>query len=164
MAALAVMVGGCLPALPRVESRPTPTFDPIAFFEGPTEGLGTLSVRARSPVLVRVESVGTRRPDGGLSLRQTIRRGGGPTTERTWELAPDGPGRYAGTLTDADGPVEAWADGDRLSIRYGMGGGLSMRQELTLQPGGDLALNLATVRWLGVPVARLSEQIRRVGR
>ncbi len=154
--------GGCLPALPYAAPQPTPVFDAVAFFNGPTEGLGTLSVRTKSPVIVRVESTGTPRADGGLTLRQTIRRGDAPATERTWELVPDGPGQFAGTLTDADGPVRAWTDGDHLRIRYGMGGGLSMGQELTLQPGGDLALNLATVRFLGIPVARLSEQIRRV--
>ena len=161
---LTLLAGGCLPALPHTATHPTPAFDAVAFFEGRTEGLGTLTVRTRAPEIVRVESVGTPRPDGGLRLHQTIRRGGDPATERTWELVPVGPGRYTGTLTDADGPVEAWTEGDRLYIRYGMGGGLSMRQELTLQPRGDLALNLATVRFLGVPIARLSEQIRRVDR
>ncbi len=159
---LALAVAGCLPALPRPEVQPVPAFDAVAFFRGPTAGLGTLTVRTRRPVVVRVESVGTPRPDGGLTLRQSIRRGDGDASERTWELVPDGPGRYSGTLTDADGPVEAWTEGNVLHIRYSMSGGLSMRQDLTLQPGGDLALNLATVRFWGVPIARLSEQIRRV--
>ena len=37
-----------------------------------------------------------------------------------------------------------------------------MHQELTLQPGGGLALNLATVRFWGLPIARLTEQIWRM--
>ena len=100
-------------------------------------------------------------PGGGLTLVQSVRLGDAPPSERTWVLRPAGLARWTGTLTDADGPVEAWAEGNRLWIRYSMPSGLSMHQELTLQPGGGLALNLATVRFWGLPIARLTEQIWR---
>ena len=157
--ALTVLVSGCLPALPHVEPAPAPTFDPIAFFEGQTEGLGTLDIRGRTPVVVRVESVGTRSGDS-LRLDQTIRRGDDAPYHRTFTFRPDGPGRYSGTLTEADGPVEATVTGNELAIRYSTGRFSSVEQRLTLQPGGRLALNLLTARILGVPVARLTEQIR----
>ena len=156
------VAAGCLPALPRTETQTTPTFDPVAFFEGHTAGLGTLTIRGRSPVVVHVESVGTVRPDGGLDLRQQVRRGDDPPSERSWTFRPTEPGRYVGTLTDASGEVEAWTEGNRLHIRYPMGWATSASQDLTLEPGGQLALNLMTVRFLGIPVARLTEQIRRV--
>lgn len=158
-----MLVCGCLPALPHIDAGEAPAFDAVAFFEGYTEGSGTLAIRTRSSQTVRVQSVGTRTPDGGLALVQSIRLGDDAPTERTWVLRPDGPGRWTGTLTDAAGPVEAWAEGDRLWIRYSMPRGLSMRQELTLQPGGDHAINLATVRLWGIPIARLTEEIRRIG-
>ena len=158
----ALTLGGCLPALPHSETQATPSFDAVAFFAGRTAGLGTLAVRGRAPVVLRVESVGTVRPDGALDLRQLVRRGDGPPSERSWVLRPDGPGRYAGTLTDASGEVEAWEEGNHLHIRYPAGWATSVRQDLTLEPGGQLALNLMTVRFLGIPVARLTEQIRRV--
>ncbi|PAP78804.1 DUF3833 family protein [Rubrivirga marina] len=161
LGALTLTFAGCLPALPTVEPDPEPAFDPIAFFEGRTEGLGVLSIRARTPVVVRVESVGT--PiDDGLELRQTIRLGDDPATTRTWVLKRTGPKTFTGSLTDAEGPVEATAKGNTLRIRYRMGRVTTVAQDLTLQPGGGLALNLMTVRVLGVPVARLTEQIRRV--
>ena len=160
-AALALALGGCLPALPRVEPSPAPLFDPVAFFEGRTAGLGVLDIRARVPVVVRVESVGTP-TDDGISLHQTIRRGDDPATERRWVLERTGPGSFSGTLTDAEGHVEATVEGNTLRVRYRMGSATTVRQELVLQPGGQLALNLMTVRFLGVPVARLTEQIRRL--
>ena len=160
---LLLALAGCLPAFPHVEARRGPAFDPVAFFEGRTEGLGVLRVRGRAPVLVRVESVGRGLDGGGLELTQTIRRGDGAPYSRTWTLRPDGPGRWTGALSEADGPVEAVSDGGRLTIRYGMGGGLSMHQELGLEAPG-LVLNRSSVRFWGVPVARLTEQIRRVGR
>ena len=159
---LALLVCGCLPALPHIDSGEAPAFDAIAFFEGSTEGLGTLTIRTRSPQTVQVQSVGTRTPGGGLTLVQSVRLGDAPPSERTWVLRPAGSARWTGTLTDADGPVEAWAEGDRLWIRYSMPRGLSMHQELTLQPDGGLALNLATVRFWGLPIARLTEQIWRM--
>ena len=103
-----MLVCGCLPALPHIDSGEAPAFDAIAFFEGSTEGLGT------------------RTPGGGLTLVQSVRLGDAPPSERTWVLRPAGLARWTGTLTDADGPVEAWAEGNRLWIRYSMPSGLSM--------------------------------------
>jgi len=159
--ALAVVASGCLPALPRPELRPTPAFDPVAFFEGRTAGLGVLDIRGSAPVVVRVESVGTRTADG-LRLQQTVTRGDDEPSERTWELRQSGPATYAGTLTDASGPVEATVEGNELTIRYKTGSVTSVTQHVTLEPGGRLALNLMTVRVLGIPWARLTEQIRRL--
>ena len=158
---LALLAGGCLPALPHVERQLSPAFDPISFFDGRTEGLGTLDIRGRAPVVVRVASVGTRTGDS-LRLVQTVRLGDDPPYERTFTFRRVGPGRYLGTLTEAAGPVEATAVGNELTIRYATGRFSSVTQRLTLQPSGRLALNLLTARVLGVPVARLTEQIRAV--
>lgn len=159
---LVVALAGCLPALPHVESAAEPAFDPIAFFSGRTEGLGVLHVRARPPEVVRVESVGAP-TDGGIELRQRIRRGEGAPTDRVWVLRRTGPGAFSGTLTEADGPVEATVEGHTLRVRYRTGRLTTVSQDLVLQPGGRLVLNLMTVRVLGIPVARLTEQIRCLG-
>lgn len=140
-----------------------PPFRPEVFFDGRTEGLGTLRVRAGGAEVVRVESVGAAQEDGAFRLDQIVTRGDGEPTTRTWLLRLTSPTTYTGTLTDASGEVRAEVDGSVLRIRYPMGTATTMRQTLYLQPGGDVALNLATVSVLGVPVARLEEQIRRVG-
>ena len=163
--ALTAVAAGCLPALPRVEGSPQPEFDPTRFFEGRTEGLGTLTVRGSRPVLVRVESVGDYLPDGAFRLRQLVRRGDAAPAERVWVLRfLGGPNTHTGTLTEggATRDVRTVWEGDRLRIAYRMGPLTSVRQELTLQPGGGVALNLMTVRVLGVPIARLTEQISRL--
>jgi hypothetical protein len=162
LTALAVVLAGCLPALPHVEPEAEPRFDPVAFFSGRTVGLGVLDIRAKSPVVIRVESVGTPTGDG-IALRQTIRRGDGSPTERTWTLRRTGPDAFAGSLTEAEGPVEATVAGNTLRVRYRTGRWTSVVQDLVLQPGGGLVLNVMTVRVLGVPMARLTEQIRRAG-
>lgn len=158
-----VLLSGCLPALPAFPSQgtaPHPPFDPIAFFEGRTEGLGTLVIRGRRPEGIRVQSVGTPSHDGFL-LRQRIQRGDAPPFTRTWTLVPDGHGRWTGSLTEAVGPVRAVATGDRLRITYRTGRVTTVEQVLRLEPGRESALNLLTVRMLGIPIARLVEQIRR---
>ena len=68
------------------EQAPAPTFDPIAFFAGHTEGGGELSVvfSGRKPTLV--EGHGLVVPDGSIDLDQIVRRGDKAPTRRTWHL------------------------------------------------------------------------------
>ena len=160
---LLALLAGCLTAHPPAEPVPAaPPFDPFAFFAGPTRGLGTLYVRGRAPHVVRVEGFGVPLPDGTFRLVQTVARGDGEPSRRTWLLRQTGPGRYAGTLSDAAGEISAEAEGSLLRVRYRMGAATTMTQAITLQPDGRTALNLSTVRVLGVPWARLNEQIRRL--
>ncbi len=136
-------------------------FDPAEFFVGRSSGQGELSIRARGTEPVRVESVGTRQPDGSVRLLQTIQRGDDEPYDRTWTLRPESPTRWTGTLTEATGPVETMVDGNQLRIHYRTGTFTTVDQRLVLQPGGDVALNRLTVKVLGVPVARLSERIEK---
>ena len=161
--ALATLVAsGCLASRPPLgPASATPVFDPAEFFVGRSTGTGELSIRARGTEPVRVESVGTELADGRVRLVQTIRRGDGEPTERTWVLERQAPGRWTGTLTEARGPVEATVDGNELRIRYRTGPVTTVRQRLRLQPGGRVALNHLSVRVLGVPVARLAERIEK---
>lgn len=160
------LLSGCLTAHPRVPAPPrppgAPAFAPDVFFAGWTRGLGVLDVRLRSPELVCVNGYGEAQPDGTFRLDQTVAHADGRTEERTWLLRQTTPAVWTGSLTDADGPVTATVEGGKLLIRYAMGGGLSMRQRLVLQPDGRTALNLSTVSALGaLPVARLNEQIQK---
>ncbi len=160
--AAACASAGCL-ALGAPRPAPDgPELRPERFFDGTTTGLGTLAIRGRGTQMVRVESTGRAGADGVFELVQTIRLGDGPPRTRTWTMRPTGPDTYTGTLTDARGPVDVRVDGSRLTIRYAMPGPwVRMRQTLTLMPDGQTALNTSTVTVLGVPWARLSEQIRR---
>jgi hypothetical protein len=109
-----------------------------------------------------VESTGRSEADGSMSVRQTIAQGSKPPRVREWRIRSVSPGRYAGTLTDARGPVTAEKRGNALRIRFTMKGGLEAEQWLALQPGGRSAANVLHVRKFGLVVARLDETIRKL--
>lgn len=157
-----LICAGCAGA-PRLQTNHAiaPTFDPAIFFAGMTEGQGRLRIIFRNPQNTLVEGRGHVDPDGTIVLDQTVRLGDKPTTKREWRLRRIAPGRYAGTLTDANGPVIGSVRGSRLHLAFTMKGGLKAEQWLDLQPGGKVAQNRMIVRKLGVVVARLHETITR---
>ncbi len=140
----------------------TEAFDAIRFFDGRTEGQGVLKVVLRSPTTIRVQSRGRIETDGTLSVRQTVSERDKPARTREWRIRELSPGRYAGTLSDASGPVVGEAVGNRLHLRFRMKGGLDAEQWLTLAPGGRSARNLMRVRKFGLTVASLDETIRKL--
>ena len=156
-------LSGCLAAHPRTGPvAPAPAFAPDEFFAGHTRGLGVLSVRLSSPELLCVNGYGEAQPDGTFRLDQTITRPDGETEERAWLMRQESPTVWTASLTDAASEVTAEVEGSELFIRYRIGSpNVTMRQRLVLQPGGQTALNLSTVRALGVPIARLQEVIER---
>jgi hypothetical protein len=136
-------------------------FDPLAFFAGRTEGTGRLKIVLRRGRGVRVEGRG-RVEQGTLVLDQRVAEEGKPPRTRTWRIRAVAPGRYAGTLSDAAGPVAGETSGDRLHLSFPMTGGLRAEQWLQLEPGGRAARNRLVVRKLGITVARLDERIVRI--
>lgn len=137
-------------------------FEPITFFEGHTHGDGELRKLFSKPVRVSVDSVG-RLHNGTLILDQTIREAGKPASTRRWTITPLGHDSYSGTLTEAVGEVHANVVGARGYIRYTMGHGLTVDQQLAQQSDGTTVLNRLVVHKFGVRVATLSETIRKVG-
>jgi len=138
-----------------------PRFDALAFFAGRSEGQGELSKIFAKLVPVRVQSEGVIEADGSLTLVQRIEEGDKDSRTRSWTIREAGPGRYEGTLTDAVGPVEGTAEGNRLTLRYKMDGGFRVKQVLTLAPGGQRASNRLKVSFAGITVAVLAEEIVR---
>ena len=155
MLLFSILVAGCSAPAPAAP----PTFDPLAFFTGPSRGEGTLKVMTKPSVPIRVESEG--RPDGkgGIVLDQTIREGSKPPRQRRWVLRQTSPTTMTGTITDNPGPVSGRLDGNRLLLTYTMKKGLKAEQVLTIQPGGRSVVNRMTVRKLGIPVAHVNEVI-----
>lgn len=138
-----------------------PAFDPLTFFDGRLAGEGRLDTIVAATVPVRVESSG-RVVDGVLFLDQMIHQHGQPPRTRQWVLRKVAPGRYAGTLSDAQGMIAAEAKGNRLYLTFRVQGGHPAEQWLTLSPDGRRAYNELTVRRWGVPVAKLAEEIRKL--
>ena len=136
------------------------TFDPVAFFEGQTTGEGQLRKIMSAAKATRVTGRG--RIEGGvLVLDQSVAIAGEPRRERQWRLHAVAPGRWAGTLSDARGPVTASAAGAVLTIAYVSDDGMGITQAVTLAPDGRSARNRMKVRKLGLTVATLDETITR---
>lgn len=142
---------------------PAAEFRPDLFFQGRTRGAGSVTVAASSrPRALSVESVGRIAPDGELILDQRILLDGKPSA-RSFRIRRAADGAWAGTLSDAAGPVRATVAGRTMRLSYRMKrAGMRMNQTLTLRPGGRSVLNRATVTLLGIPVARVEERIDKI--
>ena len=154
-------LAACTAAAPPEASQPGPAFDPVAFFTGPSHGDGKLDQIMKGIRTVTVDSVGTPEANGSLTLTQRIAMQGDPPRTRVWKLKQIAPGRYAGSLTDASGPVETVAIGRAIRIRYPMKGGLMVEQWLIALPGGRALDNRMTVTTWGMRVATLRERIEK---
>ncbi|HZG46085.1 MAG TPA: DUF3833 family protein [Allosphingosinicella sp.] len=161
--AFSLLVPACV-SPPKVASADAaaPPFEVSDFFVGRTQGDGMLEVMMSGTRAVRVSSVGHEQRDGSVILAQEIREEGKPARTREWRLRQVAPGRYAGTLSDAAGPVTGVVAGNRLHLSFRMRGGMDVDQWLTLAPGGRSAKNVLRVRKFGVTVAALDETIRKV--
>ena len=136
-------------------------FDPVEFFRGRTQGIGTLKPVLQKSKTIRVDSVGTEQKDGALLLTQTIHEPGKAPRTRTWRMRRDGPDRYSGTLSDAQGPVRVTAEPGAIRIRYRDKDNLDFDQRLT--PAGPRQLrNRMTIKRFGIRVATFDEIIRKV--
>ena len=163
--AVLAMLAGCAPDLsPRDFADNRPEMRPEQFFLGTTRSTGVLQNPSGSPTeMLRVEGHGQTLSDGTFRLEQRIILGQDPPRTRTWILRRVDADHYAGTLTDASGPVEAQAYGNLFHLTYPMNSPLGGRMEqwLYLQPDGRTVLNEATIRVFGFVVAHVSERISR---
>jgi hypothetical protein len=162
-ALLPLLLAGPLPAQDRAAAAAASRFDPIAFFTGRTQGTGRLRPILSPGRAIDVQGEGRVDRDGTLILRQTVEERGKDPRRREWRIREVAPGRYAGTLSDAAGPVAGELVEGRLRLRYRMKGGLNVVQRIEAAPDGRSARNRMTISRLGVPVARLDETIRRIG-
>jgi len=136
-------------------------FDPVDFFEGHTRGEGTLKVIFQSPKAMSVDNEGRVEADGTLLLNQRVQEAGKPARIRHWRLKRTGPTTFAGTLTDAAGPVSVELIGNRARIRYRMKNNMTAEQWLT-PAGPKLVRNKMKVRRFGLIVAHFEETIRKL--
>jgi hypothetical protein len=151
-------------SMPRIDSpqAAAPPFKVSEFFTGRLHGEGVLEVMMSGSRSVRVTSVGRKARDGSIILDQEVREEGKPPRTRSWRLRETAPGRYAGTLSDAEGPVTGIVKGNRLHLSFRMRGDMDVDQWLTLAPGGRSARNVLRVRKMGLTVAAMDETIRKL--
>jgi len=152
----------CVRAPPPQTAATAPRFSAQAFFAGATHGEGRLKVAFAAAKTTVVEGRGHVESDGTLVLDQIVTQASAKPQRRQWRISEVTPGRYAGTLSDAAGPVSGDASGNRLHLHFHMKGELVADQWLDLSADGQVAQNRMVIAKLGVTVATLDETIRRV--
>jgi len=76
---------------------------PLRFFEGRTEMQAVVKVIMKKPYRSRTLGTGRIMGDGSLALLQQVYDEGQAPEQRRWKVKQVGPGRYAGTMTEAVG-------------------------------------------------------------
>ena len=142
-------------------AAPVPGFDPISFFSGATDSVGSLKKAFSAAKPSHVTGFGALRGTGVFVLDQTVMITGQPVTKRQWLLHQIAPGHFGGTVSDASSPVTIDVAGNRLLIRYTMKSGLKVESVLTIAPDGRSGTNVSKIKKWGMGVATLSETIRK---
>jgi hypothetical protein len=134
----------------------------LRFFEGRTESLSMMRVLMKKPVRMLSVGRGAIGADGSLILVQRVEEEGQPAHDRRWQIREVAPGRFAGSMSEALGPVTIEKIGNRYRFRFRMKGSLSAEQWLIPQPGGRSAFSTLLIRKLGFAVARSEGMIRKI--
>ena len=136
--------------------------DPIRFFEGRTESVGTVKLAMKKPFRSRATGKGEIMPDGSLHLVQLVEDQGQKPRERRWRVRRVGNGRYTGTMSEAKGPVTVEEIDGRYRFRFRMDGSVAVEQWLIPAPDNRSAVSKITIRKFGILVGRSDAVIRKV--
>lgn len=147
-------------------ATPCPAADisenPLTFFEGRTESVSNVRIVTKKPFRSRAIGRGVIRADGSLDLIQRVEDEGQLAHERRWRMRQVGPGRYAGTMSEAKGPVTAEEVDGRYRFRFRMDGSVLVEQWLTPMPDGRSARSTVSIRKYGIRVGASDGMIRKL--
>lgn len=146
-------------SVPAHSAAPT---DPLRFFAGLTETVGTTKIVMHKTMQTRSMGRGQIGADGSLVLVQRVQDEGQRPYLRRWQIRRIAPGRYSGTMSEASGPVTIDQIGNRYRFTFKMNGNMSVEQWLTPLPGGLSASSNMTVRKFGLTVAISTALIRKI--
>ena len=136
--------------------------NPLTFFQGHTESVGIVKIAMKKPFWSRAIGKGEIRPDGSLELIQRVEDEGEQPRERRWRMHQVSPGHYAGTMSDARGPVTVEEVGGRYRFRFRMEGSVAVEQWLTPMPDGRSARSVVSIRKYGIKVGSSDGFIRKL--
>ena len=139
-----------------------PPYSPMEFFEGRTEGIGTIRIMLGKPYRTRSIGHGRFEPDGTMVFVQRVVDDGKPPRERRWIIRQITSRRFSGTMSEALGPVTIDEIAGRFRFRFRMKGNLSVEQWLIPLAGGTTARNTATIRKFGVKVGASDGMLRKL--
>src|SRR6185295_20054964 len=95
-------------------------------------------------------------------LIQQVEDEGRPARERRWKIRQVAPGRYAGAMSEAIGPVTIDEVHGSYRFRFKMKGNFAVEQWLVPLPGGTAARNSLKVRKFGMTVGTSDGTIRKI--
>jgi hypothetical protein len=159
---LAIAAPALIFAAPLASASVREQVDPLRFFEGRTETVGTVKVMFRKPYHTRSIGVGRIEPDGSLTLVQRVEDDGKAPHERRWRVRRTGANRFSASMSEAVGPVAIDKVGERYRFRFTMKGNLNAEQMMTPLPGGRAARNLVKIRRMGIIVATTEGTVRKI--
>jgi|tagenome__1003787_1003787.scaffolds.fasta_scaffold20718285_2 hypothetical protein len=133
----------------------------LRFFVGRTESVSVTKVVMERPFETRSVGHGTINADGSLELVQHVKEQGRREFDRRWHIHQVTPGRFAGTMSEAVGPVSIEKMAGRYRFRFVMKGNLSVEQWLTPERDMTTAHIQLTIRKFGFAVAHGDGWIRR---
>jgi len=139
-----------------------PAYSPMQFFEGRTEGIGTIRIMLGKPYRTRSIGHGRFEPDGTMEFVQKVVDDGKPPRERRWKIRQTGPHHFTGTMSEAIGLVKIEEIAGRFRFRFRMKGNLSVEQWLVPLAGGTTARNTLTIRKFGVKVGTSEGMLRKL--
>jgi hypothetical protein len=139
-----------------------PAGSPMKFFEGRTEGTGTIRLVLGKAYRTRSIGHGHFEPDGTMVFVQRVVDEGKPPHERRWKIRQTGLRQFSGTMSEAIGPVKIDEIAGRFRFRFRMKGNLSIEQWLIPLAGGTTARNTATIRKFGVKVGTSDGMLRKL--
>jgi hypothetical protein len=124
--------------------------------------ISTVKVVMRKPYRSRTTGRGHILPDGSLMLVQQVQDAGKPTYLRYWRIRQLDGRRFAGTMSEAAGPVRVDRVRGQYRFKFRMKGSLAVEQWLTPAPGGRSARSRVIVRKFGMRVASSEGTVRKL--
>ncbi len=155
-----IIAGAALFSAPAAAAPPG---SPMKFFEGRTEGTGTIRILLGKTYRTRSIGHGHFERDGTMVFVQKVVDDGKPPHERRWKIRQTGPRQFTGTMSEAVGPVTIEEIAGRFRFRFRMKGNLSVEQWLVPLAGGTAARNTLTIRKFGVKVGTSEGMLRKLG-
>ena len=149
-------------ALPTGAGAADKLADPLKFFEGRTETLSTVKMVMKKPFRSRSIGRGKLLRDRSLDLVQRVEDEGRPPHERRWKIRQVGPGRFAGTMSEAIGPVTIEETPKGYRFRFKLKDNMAVEQWLMPIAGGSSARSKVTVRRFGIAVFRSDGIVRKI--
>jgi hypothetical protein len=136
--------------------------DPLSFFEGRTETVSTVKMVMKKPFKSRSLGRGKLLSDRSLDLVQRVEDEGRPPHERRWKIRQVGPGRFAGTMSEAVGPVTIEETPKGYRFRFKLKDNMAVEQWLMPMAGGKAARSKVTVRRFGIAVFKSDGVVRKL--